>query len=128
MVIKPRVEASVREVSLRVYLDTQDCDGILRKSDDYDAVASVFIYGKKAFVYGIHGGGFYLGFQKMIERIREYGVETIEGYVMEAHARLVQREATKLGLDVHIADPECAFDRSMRWISIQTSPSSCKIS
>lgn len=122
MIIKPRVETSVREVSLRIYLDTQDCDGVLRKSDDYDAVASVFIYGTKAFIYSIHGGGFYLGFLNSIEELRKYGVLTVEGYVMEPHARLVKREAKKAGLDVLITDPECAFDRAMRWVVVRTTP------
>ena len=72
MIIKPRVETSVREVSLRIYLDTQDCDGVLRKSDDYDAVASVFIYGTNAYIYSIHGGGFYLGFLKGIEELHKF--------------------------------------------------------
>jgi hypothetical protein len=122
MIIKPRVETSVREVSLRLYLDHVDCDGVLRKSDNYDSVCSLFVYGKKGYVYNVNGGGFYLGFKEFINTIREYGVETIEGYVVKSHARLIKKECKHLGLEVEFTDPECAYDRTMLWVLIHLSP------
>jgi hypothetical protein len=119
MNISPRIETSVREISVRIYLDHIDEEGIQRKTDNYDAVCSIFFYGPRAFLYNINGGGFYLGIAKLLEAVKSYGAHTIEGYVVKAHARLVKREATKSGYYVTLSDVECAFDRDLQWITLQ---------
>ena len=97
LTIVPRVETSVRELSIRVYLDEIDDQGKIRQSDNYDAVCSVFIYGKRAFVYNLHGGGFYLALAQLFEALSKITpVDTLEGFVLPSHARLLKRELKKL--------------------------------
>lgn len=117
--IVPRVELSVRELSARVYLDELDQDGNLRQSDNYDAICSVFLYGTRGYVYNLHGGGFYLALAQLFQAVTDISpVDTLEGYVMPSHARLLKRELKKLGIKSTFSKPSNTYGRNMIWFTI----------
>lgn len=117
--ITPRVEFSVRELSVRVYLDETDQDGNIRKSDNYDAICSVFLYGTRGYVYNLHGGGFYLALAQLFQAVTDISpVDTLEGYVMPSHARLLKRELKKLKIKSTFSKPLQSYGRSMVWFTI----------
>lgn len=117
--ISPRVESNVREISVRIYLDHVDSDGSIRKSDDYDAACSIFIYGTRGFVYNVHGKGFYLAIKELIQECKVYNITTLEGYVLKPHARLIKKECAKLNLEFEEGPMLVTYGRDMVWISVK---------
>jgi hypothetical protein len=127
LTIVPRVETSVRELSIRVYLDEIDDQGKTRQSDNYDAVCSVFIYGKRAFVYNLHGGGFYLALAQLFEALLKITrIDTLEGFVLPSHARLLKRELKKLEVKSSYSSPVESYGRKMIWFTICLNSAMCK--
>jgi hypothetical protein len=116
--ISPRVESSVRELSVRIYLDYKEANGEIRKSDDYDAACSIFIYGYRGLIYNVHGKGFYLAVEALVKDARVYGIKTLEGYVLKPHARLIKKETNKLGLGYAEGPTTKTFEREMTWITV----------
>lgn len=74
------VEIGDRQYSIRVYGDDET---------NYVASAQVFRYGDKAFVYSINGTEFYANAGEIIERLKQKGVVSLEGYAGLPHARLM---------------------------------------
>ena len=116
--ISPRVESSVRELSVRIYLDYKEANGEIRKSDDYDASCSIFIYGDRGLIYNVNGKGFYLAFEALVKDARAYGIKTLEGYVLQPHARLMKKEANKLNLGFVEGPTTKTFERDMTWVTV----------
>lgn len=112
--VEVRVEASVRELSIRIYIDVGE-----RKSDNYSASCSLFLYGNRAYMYNIIGDGFYLGVSKIIQKLKEeFHIKSIEGYVVKAHARLLRIISNKLKLKLDVLETEEAFERELVWVKL----------
>jgi hypothetical protein len=108
--LNPRVESTVREISLRVYLHSND--------DDYDASCQVQILNTTGFVHSITGSGFYLALNLLFNECRKYGLKTLTGFVLKPHARLLKMQAAKLSVSVEIHEPEEAHQRMMSQVVI----------
>lgn len=107
--LAPRVESSVRAVSLRIYL---------HPGDDYDACCQMQIYGDRGLLHSIAGAGFYLAWTQICAEAHRLGVASLEGYVREPHARLIERMARQHGQTALIADTREVFGRDMRWVQV----------
>jgi len=77
------VEIDPRQYSVRVYENEGDIN--------YTASCQVFVYGDVGLMYSINGRDFYRAFSQGIEKLREKGLKTLEGYVSDAHVKLLKR-------------------------------------
>lgn len=112
--LAPRVRVLLRDVSLLIYLH----EGV--HCEDYDACCQVQILGgTRGHMHSLTGSGFYLAWDKIIEAARGLHLETLEGYVREPHARLIERLATRRGASVVVQEPIAVHGMDMRWVCVE---------
>ena len=68
--LHPRVETTVRDVSVRIYL---------HDSDDYDASCQIQLMGTRGQMHSITGAGFYLAMQQILDAARGLGLKVLCG-------------------------------------------------
>jgi hypothetical protein len=105
-----RVEIINRQASVVVF----DNDG-----RNYAASCQVFIYGDRGFMYTINGKEFYAaaidgGFDKVMDELH---IKSLEGYVVPAHARLMQI-AMRGKANVEITGSGEMHGSKMSWVRI----------
>lgn len=90
--------------SVRVHEDETDSEPV--------ASCQARLVGDRGLIYGIQGSGFYQAFDEFMQKARELGMKTVEGYVSRAHVRLLTRQ---FGADrvrvTHVGEPTEGF----RW-------------
>jgi hypothetical protein len=105
----PKVETSIRSISIRVYLNPT--------SEDYDACAQLQIYGAKAWMHSITGPGFYLAMDKIIATCRSMGIKELSGYVVPAHARLMRQMAKKADVPFTTGSTDNMDGHNLTWVT-----------
>jgi hypothetical protein len=106
--LKPYVETSIRDLSMRIYL---------HDSEDYDACCQIQIYGAKAWMHSITGAGFYLAINEILEKCRSMGIKELSGYVVPSHARLMKRMSKKAGVNFIVGDTDIMDGHHLTWVS-----------
>ena len=106
--LKPHVETSVRDISLRIYL---------HDSEDYDACCQAQLLGTNAWIHSITGSGFYMAMNEIIAKFKELGIKKLSGYARAPHVRLMQRMSEKAGVPFTIGDPEIIEDHALIWVT-----------
>ena len=113
MIEKPtfKLEVEPKILALRFYDDTHD--------DNFFAVCSMFIHGKRGTIHNLLGDGFYKYMKTNGGEIfTQCKIDTIEAVMTPAHARLL-RMALKSQYDISVGPVITAHDRSMVTIEIK---------
>ena len=104
-----RVEVEPTQYRVRMYLG---------HSNNYDLSCQIFVYGDRGFVYSITGTspGVYREINSWLSAMfEETGVETLEGYVTDAHVKLFKRS----DFDVSVPCRGIMAKREMPWIVVR---------
>ena len=105
--LRPHVEATVRDVSLRIYL---------HDSEDYDACCQLQVLGTRAWVHSITGAGFYLAMPQILDKCRELGLQSLGGYARAPHVRLMRRMAERGGVELVTGEAEMVEGHALVWV------------
>jgi len=104
-----KVEISPRQYSLRIYDDDPT---------NYIAACQIFRYGDRCFMYSIQGRDFYKGYEEILKWLDTSGFRTLEGYVSEAHARLLRRVLRGSQYKIEILDKGKFDGHDLVWIVV----------
>lgn len=78
-----RFEVSAKVLHYRIYGD---------HPDNYEASFSLYVEGDRGQLYGLNGRQFYKHAPGLIKDMMAYaGIKTVEAYVLEDHAALIER-------------------------------------
>ena len=105
--LHPRVETTVRDVSVRIYL---------HDSDDYDASCQIQLMGTRGQMHSITGAGFYLAMHEILDAARGLGLKVLCGYALAAHVRLMQQLTTRAGIEFAHGEAELIDGRPLIWV------------
>jgi hypothetical protein len=111
--LAPHVEATVRDVSLRIYL---------HDSEDYDACCQIQMIGSRAWVHSITGAGFYLAMPQILDKCRELGLRSLAGYARAPHVRLMRRMAERGGVELQVGEAEMVEGHALVWVEWMLCP------
>ncbi len=86
--------------------------------DNYKSAFQIFEYGDRGMAYSINGDGFYMARKHLAELMRRLGLATLEGYVSDAHAKLITRMLRDTCTVTTPQRGECA-GRDFPWIVVR---------
>lgn len=110
-----RFEVSANEYVVRIY------DEEAHSNDNYISSAMIRCYGDRGWMSCITGAGFYtcIKAKKNLEHLMKHcGVVTLEGYVTDAHARIMRAELRHVAT-VDISHRGKCAGRDMPWVIVR---------
>jgi len=100
------IEAEPRIYSFRIH----------DERDKVESGCQVFKYGDRGFMYSISGREFYAAAGEILDRAASLGLDTLEGYVLPSHVKLLTRV---LGRRVSVAHDGMMAGRKMQWVVVR---------
>ncbi len=85
---------------------------------NYRASCQVFVYGDVGMIYAFSGEDFYTHFAEFGRRVmQECGVRSLEGYVSDAHARLMRYQLRRWA-NVEVTHRGIMAGHEMPWVRV----------